>query len=60
MKKTRKSPAPVPADAIARLADAGKDVSRFFKGEGRMVQPIRPAPGQHYIAEHPRRPEPAT
>jgi Ribbon-helix-helix protein, copG family len=41
MKKTRKSPAPASADAIARLADAGKDVSRFFKGEGRMVQPIQ-------------------
>jgi hypothetical protein len=41
MKKTRKPGKPVSADAIARLADQGKDVSRFFKGEGRMVQPIR-------------------
>jgi hypothetical protein len=40
MKKTRKS-GPVSADAIARLADEGKDVSRFFKGQGRMVQPIQ-------------------
>ena len=41
MKKTRKSPKPVSADAIARLADEGKNVSRFFKGQGRMVQPIQ-------------------
>ncbi len=41
MKKTRKSTRPVSADAIARLADQGKDVSRFFKGKGRMVQPIQ-------------------
>jgi hypothetical protein len=24
-----------------RLADRGEDVSRFFKGQGRMVQPIQ-------------------
>ena len=41
MKKTRKVAKPVSADAIARLADKGKDVSRFFKGQGRMVQPIQ-------------------
>src|ERR1017187_3392418 len=41
MKKTRKSPQPVSADAIARLADQGEDVSHFFGGQGRMVQPIR-------------------
>jgi len=41
MKKIRKSDKPVSADAIARLADRGKDVSHFFKGEGRMVQPIQ-------------------
>ena len=41
MKKTRKSAKPVSADAIARVADQGKDVSRFFKGQGRMVQPIQ-------------------
>jgi hypothetical protein len=41
MKKTRKSAQPVSADAIARLADQGKDVSNFFKGQGRMVQPIQ-------------------
>lgn len=41
MKKTPKPAKPVSADAIARLADQGKDISRFFKGEGRMVQPIQ-------------------
>jgi len=41
MKKTRKPAKPVSADAIARLADKGKNVSRFFKGQGRMVQPIQ-------------------
>lgn len=41
MKKTLKSVKPVPAEAIAKLADQGKDVTRFFKGEGRMVQPIQ-------------------
>lgn len=41
MKRIRKSTAPVSADTIARLADRGKDVSHFFKGEGRMVQPIQ-------------------
>jgi hypothetical protein len=41
MKKTREPSRPLSADAIARLADRGKDVSRFFKGQGRMVQPIR-------------------
>jgi hypothetical protein len=41
MKKTRKPANAVSADAIAGLADQGKDVSRFFKGQGRMVQPIQ-------------------
>lgn len=41
MKKTRKTNKPVSAEAIARLADQGKDISRFFKGQGRMVQPIQ-------------------
>lgn len=39
MKKTRKPAKPVSAEAIARSADRGKDVSGFFKGQGRMVQP---------------------
>jgi hypothetical protein len=41
MKKIRNSVKPVSAEAIARLADKGKDVSQFFKGKGRMVQPIQ-------------------
>jgi hypothetical protein len=41
MKKTRKAKKPVSAEAIARLADQGKDISGFFKGQGRMVQPIQ-------------------
>ena len=41
MKKTFKSTKPVSAEAIARLADRGKDISGFFKREGRMVQPIQ-------------------
>ena len=41
MKKIRKSAKPVSAEAIARLADRGQDVSRFFRGQGRMVQPIQ-------------------
>lgn len=40
MKKTRRTNGPVPADAIARLADQGENVTHFFKGQGRMVQPI--------------------
>ena len=41
MKKTRKSAKPVSADAIALLADQGKDVYRFFKGQVSMVQPTQ-------------------
>ncbi len=41
MKRTRKPAKPVSADEIARLADQGKDISGFFKGQGRMVQPIQ-------------------
>jgi hypothetical protein len=41
MKKTRKSAKAVSADAIARRADRGKNISRFFKGQGRMVHPIQ-------------------
>ena len=41
MKKTRKSGKPVSAEAIARLADQGQDVSHFFRGQGRMVRPIQ-------------------
>ncbi len=41
MKSTRKPLGPVSAEAIARLADQGKDVSGFFQSEGRMLQPIQ-------------------
>jgi hypothetical protein len=41
MKKAPKVAKPVSAELIARLADRGKDVSRFFKGPGRMAQPIQ-------------------
>jgi hypothetical protein len=41
MKRTRKSAKPVTAESIARMADQGEDVSRFFAGKGRMVQPIQ-------------------
>jgi Ribbon-helix-helix protein, copG family len=39
MKSTRKPRKPVPAEAIARLADKGSDVSRFFTNTGRMMMP---------------------
>jgi hypothetical protein len=41
MKKTRKPASPVSADAIALMVDQGKDVSGFFTGCDRMVQPIQ-------------------
>jgi hypothetical protein len=37
MKKSRKPAKPVTAEAIACLADQGRDISGFFRGEGRMV-----------------------
>jgi hypothetical protein len=39
MKSTRKTRKPTPAEAIARLADQGSDVSRFFTNTGRMMLP---------------------
>jgi hypothetical protein len=41
MNKTRRGRKPVPAESIARLADRGKDVSRFFTNTGRMMSPIQ-------------------
>lgn len=38
MNKTRK---PESAESIARRADKGENIMRFFKGEGRMMQPIQ-------------------
>ena len=36
--KTRKAASP---EAIARLADRGRDVSRFFTNKGQMMSPIQ-------------------
>ena len=41
MKKAHKSTRPVSAETIANMADQGKDVTRFFAGQGRVVQPIQ-------------------
>ena len=41
MENTRKSRKPVSAEVIARLADQGSDVSRFFTNTGRMMGPIQ-------------------
>ncbi len=40
MKNIRKTRKAVPAEVIARLADRGEDVSRFFTNSGRMMEPI--------------------
>lgn len=42
MKKTRKFAKPVSAEAIARLAERGKDISPYFTNLGRMMEPIEP------------------
>ncbi len=39
-KKTRKQKEPISAEAIARMADQGKDISRFFTG-GKMMSSIK-------------------
>jgi len=41
MKSTRKQKRPFSAENIARLADKGKDVSRFFTNAGHMMGPIQ-------------------
>ncbi len=41
MKKTLKSRKPIPSEAIAKLADQGKDVSGHFTGKGKMMPPIQ-------------------
>ena len=41
MQNTRRRRKPVSAEAIARLADEGRDVSRFFTNNGRMMGPIQ-------------------
>jgi len=41
MKTTHNKRRPVSAEAIAREADRGKDISRFFTNAGRMMEPIQ-------------------
>lgn len=41
MTKTRKRTKVPSAEAIARLAEGGTDVSRFFTNSGRMMEPIQ-------------------
>jgi hypothetical protein len=41
MKKTRKQKAVPSAESIARMADRGQDVSRFFTNAGRIMAPIQ-------------------
>ena len=41
MKKTHSGKKAVTAEAIAREADRGKDVSRFFTNAGKMMKPIQ-------------------
>lgn len=41
MKNARKTKRTISADAIARRADKGEDVSRFFTNRGKMMRPIQ-------------------
>ena len=41
MKNTRRCRKPISAEDIARLADEGQNVSRFFTNSGRMMSPIQ-------------------
>lgn len=41
MKTTFRKKKPISAESIARMADAGKDVSRFFTNSGRRMEPIQ-------------------
>jgi len=41
MKKTSKRQNSIPAESIAKLAEKGKDVSRFFTNQGQMMRPIQ-------------------
>ena len=41
MKKTLKHRHPPSAEAIARRADRGENISRFFTNSGRLMEPIR-------------------
>jgi hypothetical protein len=39
MRNTHRRRRPPAAESIARMADKGEDVSRFFTNEGKMVRP---------------------
>ena len=41
MKSTHRKKKPISAETIARIADNGKDVSRFFTNSGAMRKPIQ-------------------
>jgi hypothetical protein len=41
MPKTAKEQKPIAAEKIAGMADQGEDISRFFTGNGKMMQPIQ-------------------
>ena len=41
MKRTRETKKVPSAESIARMADRGKDVSRYFTNRGRMMPPIQ-------------------
>ena len=41
MKSTRKQKRRMSAESVTRLADQGKDVSRFFPNAGQMMGPIQ-------------------
>ncbi len=40
MKSTAKKKNPLSAEAIARMADKGQDISRFFTNDGKMMPPL--------------------
>jgi hypothetical protein len=41
MKKTRRSNKIVSAESVAKMADAGKDISPHFTNKGKMMPPIQ-------------------
>jgi len=46
-KQADKTAEPASAEAIARLADQGKDISAYFRSQGRMVMPSQPSGEDH-------------
>jgi hypothetical protein len=41
MKKTLRTKKAPTAESIARMADSGKDISRFFTNSGKMMKPVQ-------------------